>query len=793
MRYRLILILLVTAFFTAFSGPIFARPQEGKDVSPLHMEVEAGFDGYLKAGAVVPVKVKLVNTGPDIEGDIVVKIPAENREELTEHVVKVVLPQGSTKKIAMALSVPGAIRDFEVSFVTDGRALARKSPSLYHGDPVLIAVLAADPGGLDYLAAFNLPTQLGRFIKVLRWTAENVPGEVAVLNSLDVLVINDFPTRSLKEEQWQAIENWVRGGKLLVIGTGPGWKRTVEGIPRSLQVVNIEGTQEVPAIPALEKYTGQEIPEGKYVMAKGSLVEGAGVVVGEGDIPVLAWKQVGKGNVVYSALDLTLEPLASWKGNRFLWSSIYSMFGPPNLTLKQIARPVYPYGLFSALSQLPFNVIPPFWLVIVLLLVYIGILGFGNYFVLNKLDKRDLAWVTIPLLVILFSSGVYLVGIKGKGRDIIATYIHVVELDTGQARTYTGIFAPTKSSYRIQLPGKVAVHAGRNYDRPYYGGNISNVPVTTRVHYGEKTEVEMLNMNMWSLRSFYFDHNFNAGRIESNLRTENGRITGEITNRTGYNLRDVLVFTSQGQYQAISSLKDGEKVQVDIPVIPYASQGGRPFFHQMLDSLQPQGSGRSERDRQINRELQILEGTYGWEGEQSSPGVVMVGFSEDPLTGVKVNGRTPKEYHLNMFTTGLEINVEGSGGNLPTGIVEMKPVYTDARRTGMERPGVIGFSEGSMIFQAVIPQQVVPMVEELRFSAGLSNNYTAAQIYNWGKNTWDDFRLTGSGIKAEEYLSPEGLVRVKLSNNSDQYTWINNLSVGVEGGRQANAESGESP
>ncbi len=59
--------------------------------------------------------------------------------------------------------------------------------------------------------------------------------------------------------------------------------------------------------------------------------------------------------------------------------------------------------------------LPLSWMVCGFLGLYVIILGPVNLFFLNKLRRRELAWVTIPVLVVVFSGIAFILGSQLRG------------------------------------------------------------------------------------------------------------------------------------------------------------------------------------------------------------------------------------------------------------------------------------------------------------------------------------------------------------------------------------------
>jgi hypothetical protein len=83
------------------------------------------------------------------------------------------------------------------------------------------------------------------------------------------------------------------------------------------------------------------------------------------------------------------------------------------------------------ITQLPsLNLIALFTLGYVLLLVPI------NYLVLKRLDRKELAWLTTPAIIVLFSVGSYAIGASTRAHIVSFNRVAVLETQAGSDRAY---------------------------------------------------------------------------------------------------------------------------------------------------------------------------------------------------------------------------------------------------------------------------------------------------------------------------------------------------------------------
>src|SRR6185437_9543694 len=100
----------------------------------------------------------------------------------------------------------------------------------------------------------------------------------------------------------------------------------------------------------------------------------------------------------------------------------------------------------QALVNLPALDLPAWWLIGGLVLIYVLLVGPVNYFVLRALNRRMLAWITVPAIAVVAAGGAYGGSILTKGTSAEAnqiTIIHVAQdSDRGWQEAYTGLLTP---------------------------------------------------------------------------------------------------------------------------------------------------------------------------------------------------------------------------------------------------------------------------------------------------------------------------------------------------------------
>ncbi len=103
--------------------------------------------------------------------------------------------------------------------------------------------------------------------------------------------------------------------------------------------------------------------------------------------------------------------------------------------------------------NLPSLALPPIGGLLVLLFGYVVLVGPVNYVVLRRIDRREWAWITVPVLIVVFTVGSFGIGGLLRGSDVIVHEVGIVRGAPGVAsatiQSYLGHLQPVPDD----LPG----------------------------------------------------------------------------------------------------------------------------------------------------------------------------------------------------------------------------------------------------------------------------------------------------------------------------------------------------
>ncbi len=166
-----------------------------------------------------------------------------------------------------------------------------------------------------------------------------------------------------------------------------------------------------------------------------------------------------------TSFDYTASPVKYYES---LWPKLLSFRSSPLELAEAGGRPGEPrYGgggptvpLNEAVATMPQAELPSIWLVVGFLVAYIIVLVPLNYYLLNRLDRRELAWVTTPAIVLLFSFGAYGLGYGMRGGAVLLNRIGIIEAGAGatvgRGTAYAAIFSPSRTGYDLAMDAPCA-------------------------------------------------------------------------------------------------------------------------------------------------------------------------------------------------------------------------------------------------------------------------------------------------------------------------------------------------
>lgn len=385
-----------------------------------------------------------------------------------------------TPELASVTLEPGETRRFPVFFPrleSSGVKLLTVdetwSPDEAQGAPrdTITALLAPPSERFDYLRTLKLevdptvaaptvaegetppPPALVPLASLSTLNPEILPEGWPMLSCLNTIIAYNLPSLRLSTRQQNALLSWVvQGGRLVLVSDG-----------------NPEEFRNTPFEPHLPL-------QARGVRSRAGLLQLVGEVRPQADVlmnfegaPLLLRQRLVRGEVLLVTAPLTERGPLTLPQAEELWRWAT---GTGSADLVQ-PTPANPYAYGRSFSQLPdncLNDIPELprasagW-VVLFLLCYAIIVGPVNLVVLRRKDRMLWAFVTIPVIAVLFAGGAYLASRASRASTPVLREIGLLVAQSGRDRAWgisEGLFySPASQTYPLDnSPESLCQQAG---------------------------------------------------------------------------------------------------------------------------------------------------------------------------------------------------------------------------------------------------------------------------------------------------------------------------------------------
>lgn len=424
--------------------------------SAITLTVDAGYAGHYRENYWLPVRVQVRNDGPDLNGTLIIRPETSGRVVSNAYSTPIDLPANSEKVAFLYIQARTNPPEIIVELLdSDGTRVEQRAATLLYTEPQdALHVIVQDAGRGTSVNTASLHTANHAAFDVV-WSVGNVPDYAPALKAVNTIWLDGVDTNAFSTAQRTALREWVAsGGHLIVIG-GPNAPANAGGLTELLPFTPT-GAARVNDLSELAAFAlhPNEALEGETLIVSGDVAPEADVLASSGENPLIVRRTLGAGVVDYVTVDPLLDPFINWIGRADLWRQII-VTAPPRPFWTQQA--VNLSQMATAMSILPgVELLPPVGSMALFLLAYIIVIGPINYIVLNRLNRRGWAWITIPICIIAFTSLAWSVGFNLRGSNITLSRIQVVQSwpdqDLAQVDQYVSILAPRRAVYSLQPP-----------------------------------------------------------------------------------------------------------------------------------------------------------------------------------------------------------------------------------------------------------------------------------------------------------------------------------------------------
>ncbi len=823
---RVVILLAVLAICAAPFGP-GGRPAQAQTPGKVVMKLDAGYGGNIKPYSWLPVHVQIENTGSEsVQGYLQARFT--DAGEIGSYYYPLDLPAGAHKEVALDLYAVGFGYQIEIDYYAEppgGRpqrlAVDYLNVNTRSANDLLFGVVASAPSAFN---ALSLLKPVGGDTLVTPLQLKDIPESSLALASLSLLVFCDVDTSPLSQRQVQALTEWVYNGGRLVVCGGPGWQKTSAGLLGLLplapnQMQNNTGWQALDQL-ALANQTlsaSQGSPlsaeieplTGSAMIATGTLKRGAAstqngqvnvwepeVLATSADQPLAVRQKLGNGEVFFLAFDPQRPPFIQWTGMENIFRSWFGF---------QPATPPWSTGIndwynaANAAQTLPNLTVPPILFVCGFLMVYVMVLGPLNYIILRRLKRGELAWVTIPGLVLAFSLVVFISGGLTRGQLPILNRLAVVQVwsdDSARFDGLVGVYSPERTLYRLNFGLDAFPHLIPN--RPI---SLGESPEIHQVPSG--FQIPNLMVDISGITPIALEGHLPAPDIGAALSIQidaNGAwVDGELYNASPVDLEKAALITPSDAIP-LGDLKAGETRslhqqlvnQVSSPTIIAQPPSGpnQPYIFTPINAgfqtNQIEGMmGTSDfyQDRETYRRYSLLMGllqnTTKTQSTTSSSGYFLTGWTRQGVLPVSLDGKKSVNQDTTFYIIQVQPALQMQAGELkiPAELFSWKPLDTNGAQPMPYQMYLYGGENYSLEF-SVNPAFTFDQVSTLALNLQSPNYVTANQIAVQGLavSLWDfeqanwveqpDLLWGNNDIRdPARFVSGSGAIRLKVENS----------------------------
>lgn len=777
-RAMIWLVIFLSLSFSTFG--LSARAQEQAGVS---LTASVGLNGYCKEGRWIPVRVAVENTGADVNGRV--QLSYRNSEG-GETVIgqDVSLPNTSRKEFFLYFYPQGFVRALKISLIADGKVLAGDDFNLscLTQENQIYGVLTDSPSAYANLGDVH---PLTGFVKAAPLQIADLPDRPQGWQALDALIVSGVDTAQLTEAQRDSLAVWLsNGGRLLAVG-GPKWELMAAGL-KDLLPLDIKSVQNVENLSALPAYYQDESPlEEEAVIAIGSLTENARVLIEQDGLPLVVEKEVGFGKVIYLAADPALRPLSEWDAMTEVYAGL---LGVRPARLKWVDGSWDTYASNTAVSAIGTSDIPSSFYVCGWLVLYVLVVGPVNFLFIRRTKRRELAWITIPILVIVFSAVAYFYGFVYRGQRPILNRVAVVQAWEGseqaEVRAMAGVYSPKRDKYSLESADSFMLFPTNDNSSGLQTGNDWLTLDT-----GSGMVVPDVSVEIGGLQAVAAQGNIPALSINHDLSVlvsgQAPALTGTITNSSGLILKDAVLFTS-GDMRQLGDLAPGgtANVRVSLTALP----NGPAFYNLDSWSILDMDYYADSDNVEMNRRRAMLdmllnETNYYYNSNDGNWGVYLMAWLEEPILPVVVKGDAYDAIDTTLYIVRLTPSFEFSGTEwrVTSSLLAWESTFPGATPYYSSEIPAGGYE---LRFHPVLPMTISSVEElflEVNVRSAINPQTLIAFLWDFENEEWvqvENMTLGTTSIPAPaRYFGPGGEVRLKIDNSTTDYMEVSPSAI----------------
>jgi len=793
------------------------------------LTIEAGFDGAYRDQQWMPIRVRVRNEGAAVSGRLVVRPETSGSALLSTYSTPITLPEGAAQTAVFAITLRGTATQLRIELIDDRGLVVASAPALIR--PIqaydrLYVVISESPSGYVDLT----PARIGGFAAFqASWIPADLPDHTAILDSVNAILIHEADTGTFTTAQRDALADWTAAGGHLIVTGGSGWQATAAGLGELLPFTPQE-TGSIDSLQALGDWVRIDAAamDNAATIAVGEVRPGATVLAAGADgTPILIRGAFGSGTVDYVTVDPNSAPLRGWSGLSDLWFALITSTAPPtgwSMGITDWDQAINAAQIFPGLDALP-DILP----LCGFLLGYIALIGPINYIVLNRINRREWAWVTIPAFIVVFTVLAFAVGANLRGSEATINQLAFVRgwSDTERARTDTvlGVLSPRRERYSLLAPaGETLRPIPRTVTGTALLANVANSFAGIDIQQRDIFEAADFTVDASFIAPFALTGSTTAPPISGSVTfTYDDRIEGQmivlgsVRNESDYALVDPVILARGTAEHLETTLAPGEQVtfalvlagegiaapgvRVPSPALTFYSRLASQYTQteqSVIDIMGTENFSANYYARTFTnfddpmldqRRRQFFMSSFVDDAFSSGRGdrVFVAGWSVQPQTTIELEGAAWSAQYSTLYVIELE-----AAYDLPADEVTIPPerfswIVRDQNRAGAA-PNDIDFVSGEFAEFQFTPFPTAVLSDVTAMSIRIGENSSGSrtiplEIWNFDSAAWESILVTGGQWIAADpapYLGAQNAVRVRATADQIASGFMRFTALGIE-------------
>lgn len=488
MRHLCLITVLIGGAVLGHAGRVDQAHADESTLGPQIKSVQIGFDGNYRVGHWTPLQITVAGGSKDVRGRVEVTAPDSDGVRVTygdaDH-LPVEVRAGEEITVSRYIKFGRTRTNLTVRLVDEGKELAARTfsppsemrPPLSSTQEMIVSV--GPSIGIEEALRKRLRGQSRTITTCQLEDPQQFPHHWFGYEGVDTLVATTSEVcvlERLDEQQIDALERWILFGGRLILCVGRRGEEVFERDNPLAKFSPGEETQVVPkrdtAIASLENFAGatERLVSGREGIKMAALTNVRGKVVcttggTSGQLPAIVRLPYGFGKVVFVAFDPDRPPFADWQGRPNLVAKILEedRWGQRDVadTGTRSGRVAHlgfeelvgqlreALDVFRGVTRARFS-----W-VAGLILLYILLIGPGDYFLLKKFGRLHWTWLTFPLIVFAFCVLAFVLANRLSGNRLRVNQVELVDVDVENSvlrgTVWAHVYSPDTRSSDLSL------------------------------------------------------------------------------------------------------------------------------------------------------------------------------------------------------------------------------------------------------------------------------------------------------------------------------------------------------